>query len=115
MTKYVTRRRPVFCMNCGHEFISTVEHPHCSKCASSQIVDSKEVPVEISATMLRTEVKQTIKELKGKEIQQLLNGYFHLQENMENVDAALKTYAEKMKEQDQRIEKLERKIRTAMM
>ena len=115
MTKYVTRRRPVFCMNCGHEFISRVEHPHCSKCASSQIVDSKEVPVEISATMLRTEVKQSIKELKGKEIQQLLNGYFHLAENMEKVDEALKNYAKKMKEQDQRIEKLERKIRTAMI
>ena len=113
MVKYGTRRRPVFCMNCGHEFLSQVEHPHCSKCYSSQIVDSKEVPVEISATMMRTEMKRTIKELKGNEIQKLYNGYFKLVDTMENVDAALKKYADTIKSQDARIEQLERKLRTA--
>ena len=115
MTKYVTRRRPVFCMNCGHEAISTVEHPHCSKCASSRMVDSKEVSIETSATMLRTEVKQALKELKGKEIQQLLNGYFRHEDILEMVDKALQKYAEASKKQDQRIQHLERKIRTAMI
>ena len=114
MTKYTTRRRPVFCMKCGHEFISVVKHPHCSKCASSQIVDSKEVPVEISATMLRTEVKQTLKELKEKEIQQLLNGYFDLKDKLDMVDMALQKYAETIKSQDLRIQQLERKVRTTM-
>ena len=114
MTKYVTRRRPVFCMNCGHEFISRAEHPHCSKCASSQIVDSKEVPVEISATMLRTEIKQTIKELKGKELQQLLNGYFHHKDIIEKMNKALQNYAETIKSQDKRILQLERKTRDIM-
>lgn len=113
MVKYATRRRPVFCMNCAHEFISQVAHPHCSVCGSSQVVDSKEVSIDTSATMLRTEVKQSIRELKGKEIQPLVNGYFLLKKNIEEIDEALQKYAETIKTQDQRIQQLERKMRAA--
>ena len=102
-------------MNCGRETICTVEHPVCSVCRSSRIVDSKEVPVEISATMLRTEVKKSLKEMQVKEIQPLINGYFHIQDLMENIDKALKNYAETIKTQDQRIQHLERKVRTTMV
>ena len=64
--------------------------------------------------MLRTEVKQTLKELKEKEIQQLLNGYFDLRDKLDMVDMALQKYAETIKSQDLRIQQLERKVRTTM-
>ena len=113
MVKYATRRRPVFCMNCAHEFISQVAHSHCSVCGSSQVVDSKEVSIDTSATMLRSEMKRSFKELKGKEIQQLLNGYFHHEDIIKKMDEALQKYAETIKTQDQRIQQLERKMRAA--
>ena len=111
MVKYASTRRPVFCMNCAHEFISQVINPHCSKCGSSQVVDSKEVSFDQSATRLRTELKKIIIDLKATDINQLRNGYFRLDEIVGQIGEAFKVSADKIKDLESRVIELERKPR----
>ena len=68
-------RRPVICLNCGHEFISKVRNPQCGRCKKRKVVDvrkagKKEVQfLGLELKRLREEVessqKKVEKDLRG--------------------------------------------------
>ena len=58
MTDDSTRKKLVYCLKCGHNFVSKSKEPRCSKCQSFRVIDHKEISAKKDVFDLKARVKE---------------------------------------------------------
>lgn len=56
-------RSLVYCINCGHEFLTASQYPRCSKCKSLRVVHSKVADSKKQIISIQHRMDQLEKEL----------------------------------------------------
>ena len=65
-------KKLMYCLKCGHEFLSTVGLPRCSKCNSTRVINHKEVSSKKDVMNLKLRMDQLEKEFT--ELEGVVNG-----------------------------------------
>ena len=67
------KKKYMFCINCGHEFFSTVENPRCGKCQTYRVIEHKDASDKKDVYVLRQRLAQLEEEYSGtvKQINEL--------------------------------------------
>ena len=51
-------KKLMYCLKCGHEFLSTAELPRCSHCHTTRVIDHKEVSTKKDVLNLKHRLNQ---------------------------------------------------------